>query len=322
MWAGHHAFVAISVWPDVFTLNEVGDVLVHSTHRTEDNVFSQDDADRDGTSSAQRSFPDGGVVVDDVPRIAVDSTVSKRQGGIEAFKAGPVYQSLRHRLDRPTTPDPSTGEPKRRWEKRMREFRTWFTARSAEGDQAALSQADARPGEGSGGDSGAQQPRRVSVLTEPMYVEVAASTFDHSVAPVMGELPVVPWRSERRRSRSPPGAIEVDDEETWQRREAHRTAGVVAVKRSRQYLIVTEDTENARPKTPNPRDRTLSKRGWERGVQVWRVKLEAAAIAVRLQRRATERLLVGAAMWGQGTAGARRGGFDKFGLTMAVCDFL
>lgn len=315
MWAGHHAFVAISVWPDVFTLNEVGDVLVRPTHWTEETVFSQDDADRDGTSSAQRSFPDGGVVVDDVPRIAVDSTVSKRQGGIEAFKAGHHYQSLRHRVDRPVTPDPSTGEPKRRWEKRMREFKTWFTAQSAEGDQAALSQADARPGEGSGGDSGAQQPRRVSVLTEPMYVEVAASTFDVGLAPVMGEPAVVDAGPE-------PGAIEVDDEDTWQRREAHRAEGVAAVKRSRHYLTVTEDTGNARPKTPNPRDRTLSKRGWERGMQVWRFKLEAAAIAARAQRRATERLLVGAAMWGQGTAGARRGGFDKFGLTMAVCDFL
>ena len=204
----------------------------------------------------------------------------------------------------------------------MRECRMWFTAQSAEGDQAALSQGDARAGQGSGGDSGAQEPRRVSGFTEPMYVEVAEPTFDIRFAPVMGEPAVVPWRSERRRSRSPPGANEVGDEEVWERRTAHRLAGVVAIKRSAHYLAVTEDTGNARPKTPDPRDRTLSKRKWERGVQVWRAKLEAAAAAVELQRRATARLLVGAAMRGQGTAGARRGGLDNLRMTMAVCDFL
>ena len=313
--------MAISVWPDVFTLNEVGDVVVNTTHWTHENVFSQDDADRDGTSSAQRSFPDGGVVVDDVPRRAVDSTVSKRQGSIETFKAGHCYQSLRHRSDRPVTPDPWTGEPKRRWEKRMREFRMWFfTALSAEGDQAVLSQGDARAGEGSGGDSGAQQPRRVSGLTEPMYVEVAASTYDIRFAPVMGEPAVVPWRSERRRSRSPPGANEVCDEEVWERRTAHRLAGVGAIKRSAHYLIVTEDTGNARPKTPDPGDRTVSKRSWERGVQQWRANLAAAA--VEAQRRATLGLLVGAAMGGQGTAGARRCGLHKCPLTKALVDFV
>ena len=305
--------MAISVWPDVFTLNEVGDVLVHTTHWADENVSSQNDV-----------VPDGGVVVDDVPRSSGGhSTDSKRQGSIEAFKAGHCYQSLCHRSDRPATPDPWTGEPKRRWEKRLRAFRMWFTAQSAEGDQAALSQGDARAGEGSGGDSGAQEPRRVSGLTEPMYVEVAAPTYDIRFAPVMGEPAVVPWRSERRRSRSPPGANEVvDDEAAWERRTAHRLAGVVAIKRSAHYLSVTEDTGTARPKTPDPRDRTVSKRGWERGVQVWREKLKQAAIAVRLQRRATQRLLVGAAMWGQGTAGARRGGFHNRPLTMAVCDFL
>ena len=61
----------------------------------------------------------------------------------------------------------------------------------------------------------------------------------------------------------------------WQRRSAHRAAGVAAVKRSADYISATADPRVPRPKTPDPTDRKLSKRAWERGVQQWRMDLKS-----------------------------------------------
>ena len=86
----------------------------------------------------------------------------------------------------------------------------------------------------------------------------------------------------RKRSQSPvdmpdaPGANEDCSEETWQSRQAHRTEGVLAVKRSPDYIAVTTDSlyEHAKkPRSPDPTDRRLSKRTWERSMQLWRFQL-------------------------------------------------
>ena len=82
---------------------------------------------------------------------------------------------------------------------------------------------------------------------------------------------------ERRRSRSPSGANEKCSEEVWQRRSAHRAAGVAAVKRSADYISAAASPRVPRPNTPDPTERMLSKRAWERGVQQWRMDLKAVA---------------------------------------------
>ena len=64
-------------------------------------------------------------------------------------------------------------------------------------------------------------------------------------------------------------------EEVWQRRSAHRLAGVTAVKRSTDYVAATDDPNVPRPSTPDPTDRRVSKRAWERSVQEWRLGLKA-----------------------------------------------
>ena len=111
-----------------------------------------------------------------------------------------------------------------------------------------------------------------------MYVDLPVSADGVAFAPAPDEPLRVPWppERERRRSRSPRGANEECNEEVWQRRSAHRAAGVGAVKRSADYIRATEDPGVPRPKTPDPTNRKLSKRAWERGVQQWRMDLKGA----------------------------------------------
>ncbi len=65
----------------------------------------------------------------------------------------------------------------------------------------------------------------------------------------------------------------------WASRIRHRSDGVDAVKRSSDYermlgLVSAERLAPAnRPCTPDPLDRTMSKRHWEMSVQDWRVRL-------------------------------------------------
>ena len=63
----------------------------------------------------------------------------------------------------------------------------------------------------------------------------------------------------------------------------HRKAGVRAIKRTPEYMAATRALV-PRPRTPNPTDRTLSKRAWERSVQVWRKGLkEVGAVDLAVQ---------------------------------------
>ena len=83
------------------------------------------------------------------------------------------------------------------------------------------------------------------------------------------------------RCRTPGHADEECNEQVWQCRSLHRAAGVKAVKRSADYITATANSETSRPNTPDPMDRKLSKRVWERGVQQWRMDLKSVAKLVR-----------------------------------------
>ena len=43
-------------------------------------------------------------------------------------------------------------------------------------------------------------------------------------------------------------------------------------------MLATADPDVPRPSTPDPTDRTLSKRTWERGIQLWRFDLRNVAL--------------------------------------------
>ena len=139
--------------------------------------------------------------------------------------------------------------------------------------------ADGPAAAGCSGAGKAGEPLRApwpSELGQPMYVPLPASTDEAAFVSVLDEPLYVPWprERERRRSRSPLGANEECNEEVWQRRSAHRAAGVAAVKRSADYILAAADPNVARPRTPDPTNRKLSKRAWERGMQQWRMDLK------------------------------------------------
>ena len=62
-------------------------------------------------------------------------------------------------------------------------------------------------------------------------------------------------------------------EETWARRLRHREAGLRAIKRSNDYVRVVA-LGVRRPQTPDPTNREIRKRVWERGNQQWRMELK------------------------------------------------
>ena len=176
---------------------------------------------------------------------------------IEAVKRSADYiAAVAQDRARPETPDPWQPEvSKRAWEKSVRQWRMDMKALVADG---LAGRAD-------------DEPLRVpwpSELSQPMYVPLPASLDEAAFfLSDLNEPLHVPCLSER-------GANEECNEEVWQRRSAHRAAGVAAVKRSADYISATADPHVARPMTPDPTDRRLSKRAWERGVQQWRMDLK------------------------------------------------
>ena len=60
-------------------------------------------------------------------------------------------------------------------------------------------------------------------------------------------------------------------EEDWQRRQETRRAIVASIKDSPEYLALQA---SCRPATPDPNDRTISKRSWETQVMRWRNALK------------------------------------------------
>ena len=200
-----------------------------------------------------------------------------REACIAAVKRSGDYAAVAQHFARPVTPDPRQPEvSKRAWEKCVRQWRMDLKALVADGLAAA----------GSAGAGRVDESLRVpwpSELGQPMYVPLPAWMDEAALVSVLDEPLHVPWPSERarRRSRSPCGANEECNEEVWQRRSAHRAAGVAAVKRGADYISATADPHVARPMTPDPTDRRLSKRAWERGVQQWRMDLKTVVWNLR-----------------------------------------
>ena len=193
-----------------------------------------------------------------------------REACIAAVKRSSDYVAAAQHFPRASTPDPRQAEvSKRAWEKGVRQWRMDLKALAVAGGGLAP------------GAAGVGEPLRARVsCREPMYIDLASVPLDDvAFVPVEGEPLRVPWPSERdrgrRRSQSPSGANEKCSEEVWQRRSAHRAAGVAAVKRSADYISVAASPRVPRPNTPDPTDRMLSKRAWERGVQQWRMDLKA-----------------------------------------------
>merc|ERR1712187_1034498 len=79
------------------------------------------------------------------------------------------------------------------------------------------------------------------------------------------------------------GGMPAATEEDWQRRQEHRQAGIDATKRSALYQRFACARAEGRvglmpaPSTPNPTDRSISKRKWESGMQMWKQDLQSWA---------------------------------------------
>ena len=65
-------------------------------------------------------------------------------------------------------------------------------------------------------------------------------------------------------------------QDNWPARQKKREAGVQYIKGTMEYRQSQERSPHSRPRTPDPTDRTISKRSWERGMQLWRSELRAA----------------------------------------------
>ncbi len=86
-------------------------------------------------------------------------------------------------------------------------------------------------------------------------------------------------------SNVPPGLEAASEEDDWRRCERTRWERIAAGKRSADYTIAMErwsqcgggNPARRRPRTPDPRDRTVSNRSWELGVQAWRSELGETA---------------------------------------------
>ena len=187
-----------------------------------------------------------------------------REAIIAVVKRSPDYVAVATRGGaRPPTPDPRNEEiSKRSFEKLVKQWRTDLKEEAlAAGGLAVVHP----PGVFV---VGVDLPVREGGGIQPRYVDPPAwGEGMRAVAPPPGQPLRVPFELPR-------GANEVCNEETWERRMGHRAAGVAAVKRSKQYVIVTENPNTARPRTPDPTDRKLSKRAWERRMQQWRMDLD------------------------------------------------
>ena len=60
------------------------------------------------------------------------------------------------------------------------------------------------------------------------------------------------------------------DEQAWERRLAKRTDAVNRMKQLEIYRLMSEADDGGAPRTPDPRDRSLSKRQWEDNVFKWK----------------------------------------------------
>ena len=218
---------------------------------------------------------DVSIEKDDAGNLIVDATPVTRCGRhralcIQAVKKSDVYyQAVQRRVAMPVTPDPWQPMSKRTWEQKVRRWRMELKAPAAdEPPHVPWPLLLASPPMSEPIHVG-PQAARAALPGDPMYVQLPEEDEPQRQR--------LPGPGERRgRSRSPPcGPDEDCPPETWEKRSAHRLAGVKAIKRSSDYIAVAT-AGGPRPKTPNPTDRKLSKRAWERGVQQWRMDLKGA----------------------------------------------
>eukprot|EP00973_Karenia_brevis_P095469 12427481-Karenia_brevis.AAC.1 len=75
------------------------------------------------------------------------------------------------------------------------------------------------------------------------------------------------------------GSCNKSDDAEWERRLRKRWDGIAAVQKHGLYVeimlkcITGQRSEELRPNTPNPRDRSVSKRNWEASMIQWRKDL-------------------------------------------------
>ena len=194
----------------------------------------------------------------------VESRVWHREACIATVKRSIDYEAVAEYSARPTTPDPRQADvSKRVWQKSVQQWRIRLKALTP-GDRVIPDAVS---------PDGFRHTSNTSSVC--IHLPLSADSVTYSLAP---EEPLrVPRPSDRQRpsNRSRRGVNEECEEETWQTRSAHRVAGVKAVKRSADYIRVTANSLTPRPRTPDPIDRKLSKRAWERSVQQWRIDLRA-----------------------------------------------
>ena len=75
---------------------------------------------------------------------------------------------------------------------------------------------------------------------------------------------------------APSVSPELAEEVAWRPRHIKRRRGIMAVKHTDVYcrILLLESTNDmdssVRPLTPDPEDRAMSKRAWEKSMQAWR----------------------------------------------------
>mmetsp|Transcript_14174 Transcript_14174/g.42210 ORF Transcript_14174/g.42210 Transcript_14174/m.42210 type:complete len:222 (-) Transcript_14174:152-817(-) len=110
--------------------------------------------------------------------------------------------------------------------------------------------------------------------------------------PMFGGLPALPQAVEARQQKQKRQMPPATDEE-WETRIAKREKEVVTIKSLQSYRMYLEVFPHDKrgdddPKTPDPRDKTVSKRMWKWNVEKWRLQLKSRCVysrAVALQCR-------------------------------------
>ena len=97
------------------------------------------------------------------------------------------------------------------------------------------------------------EPAKVNIVRLPSIGNEVDKTLPLRVSPILSDMLLF-------------------TEEDWERRIRHRRAAVNHIKCTPEY--VAANAHSSRPPTPDPEDRNVSKRSWEKSVQAWRRDLK------------------------------------------------
>jgi hypothetical protein len=119
-----------------------------------------------------------------------------------------------------------------------------------------------------------------SFIPVPAFLDVARVLL-HRTAPSRGSHPLDRLGGAPTPKGPLGGTPAPASDADWQLRQAKRSASVVAIKRTSEYLLC-QALDRTRPvpnrmTSPDPFDKTISKRGWETGIMDWRSGLRAQA---------------------------------------------